>query len=291
MTMAPGESSHIRPAALRVGQTGMRSNLQVGDTEVSLLEVPAGGAPLRKICRTSSPSVEVLFPLESTVVVRSDSREERVVRPDESVYLVGHRRYAVFSTQGGLALALVIPASAVEEYAGASGHVDLIRNSAVLGPVKKFLVGVMENHAELGRLPAYFIEKLVWEMVASLMLENRGASSLARPTLGILDQAMAHIAAYRTDQTLTPTSLAHALNISMRQLQRVFSGMGSTPSREIRRQRADLAVSMLTNEAFRVLSITQVAHHSGFADAADLRRAFDAFGYRTPSEVRSVRSR
>ncbi|MFB2599475.1 helix-turn-helix domain-containing protein [Herbiconiux sp. P17] len=290
MTMAPGESTRRQPASLGA-QTGMRSNLQVGDTEVSLLEVPAGGAPLRKICRTSSPSVEVLFPLETSVVVRNDSRDERVVRPDESIYLVGHRRYAVFSTHGGLALAVAIPVAAVEEYAGESGRVDVIRGSAVLSPVKKFLVGVMENHDDLDRLPAYFIEKLVWEMMASLMLESRGAASLARPTLGILDRAMAHIAAYRTDQTLTPITLAHALNISMRQLQRVFSGMGSTPSREIRRQRADLAVSMLTNDAFRVLSITQVAHHSGFADASDLRRAFEAFGYRTPSEVRSVNAR
>ncbi len=229
--------------ALRAGQTGLRSNLQVGDTEVSLLEVPAQGAPLRKICRsTPQPSVEVLFPLESTVVVRTDAREERVVRPDESVYFVAHRRYSVFSTQGGLALAVAIPLAAVDEYAGEPGNVGHIRNSAVLAPVKKFLVGVMESHDELERLPAYFIEKLVWEMMASLMLESRGAASLARPTLGILDRAMAHISAYRTDQTLTPTTLAHALNISMRQLQRVFSGIGSTPSREIRRQRADLAV-------------------------------------------------
>ncbi|SDZ57576.1 helix-turn-helix domain-containing protein [Herbiconiux ginsengi] len=269
----------------------MRSNLQVGDTEVSLLEVPAGGAPLRKICRTSAPSVEVLFPLENTVVVRNDNRDERVVRPDESIYLVGHRRYAVFSTQGGLALAVAVPLAAVDEYAGESGHVELMRGSALLAPVKKFLIGVMENHDELDRLPAYFIEKLVWEMVVSLMLESKGAASLTRPTLGMLDRAMAHIAAYRTDQTLTPVSLAQALNISMRQLQRVFAGMGSTPSREIRRQRADLAVSMLTNDAFRVLSITQVAHHSGFADAAELRRAFEAFGYRTPSVVRGVSAR
>jgi transcriptional regulator GlxA family with amidase domain len=127
-------------------------------------------------------------------------------------------------------------------------------------------------------------------MAASLLLESRGAGGLASPAPGLLDRAMAQIAAYRTDQSLTPTVLAQTLNISMRQLQRIFSAIGSTPSREIRRHRADLASSMLKNPAFSVLNITQIAHHSGFTDAADLRRAFEALGYCTPSQLRAQRA-
>jgi AraC-like DNA-binding protein len=269
----------------------MRTSLKLGESEISVLDIPAGGAPLRKICRTVVPTVELVLPLESAVVVRSEDRDERVVRADEAMYLVGRRRYSVYTSNRSFALAVAVPASVVEDYTPGEGEVGSIRDSTVLAPVKRFLVGVMEQHDELERLSAYLVEKLLWEMVASLMLESRGAASLARPSLGFLDRAMAHIAAYRTDPSLSPVALAATLNISTRQLQRVFSAVGTTPSREIRRQRADLALSLLQNEAFRVLNISQIAHHSGFTDAADLRRAFDALGYPPPSEVRGGQRR
>ncbi|MDO9396870.1 MAG: helix-turn-helix domain-containing protein [Herbiconiux sp.] len=284
--MGPTEAT-IRSSVVELVRPGLRGNHHFGDSEVSVLDVPAGGSPLLRICRAASPSLEMVLPLDGAVIVRSESREEHVVRGDEALFLVGPRRYAVHASRQSLALAVSVPAAAVEDYAGAAGSCGLVRSSAVLTPTKRFLTGVMENHDELERLSAYFIEKLIWEMVASLLLESRGAGSLATPSLGLLDRAMAQIAAYRTDQSLTPVSLAQSLSISMRHLQRVFSAIGSTPSREIRRQRAELALSMLKNPAFRVLSVSQVAHHSGFADAADLRRAFDALGYPTPTEVRS----
>ncbi len=265
----------------------MRGTIKIGDTEVSLLEIPAGGTPLRKICRTTPTSIEIVFPLDTTIVVRDEEREESAVRADEALVLIGARRYAVFSAQRSVAIAVTVPQLAVDEYVTDAGRSTIIRDSAVLGPVKKFLAGVMETPGELERLSAYFLEKLLWEMTASLLLENRGAGGIAAPAPGLLDRAMAQIAAYRTDQNLTPTVLAQSLSISMRQLQRIFSSIGSTPSREIRRHRAELAVSMLKNPAFRVLNITQVAHHSGFADAADLRRAFEALGYCTPSQLRA----
>ncbi|QJU54600.1 helix-turn-helix domain-containing protein [Herbiconiux sp. KACC 21604] len=265
----------------------MRGTIKIGDTEVSLLEIPAGGTPLRKICRTTPTSIEIVFPLDTTIVVRDEEREESAVRADEALVLIGARRYAVFSAQRSVAIAVTVPQLAVDEYVTDTGRSTIIRDSAVLGPVKKFLAGVMETPGELERLSAYFLEKLLWEMTASLLLENRGAGGIAAPAPGLLDRAMAQIAAYRTDQSLTPTVLAQSLSISMRQLQRIFSSIGSTPSREIRRHRAELAVSMLKNPAFRVLNITQVAHHSGFADAADLRRAFEALGYCTPSQLRA----
>jgi AraC-like DNA-binding protein len=265
---------------------GLKRTRRIGETELSMLEVPAGGAPLRKICRTSPSTAEIVLPLETTLVVRNEQREDCAVRPDEALFLVDARRYAVFSAQKALAFAVAVPMLAVDEYLGAGQHAMTIRNSAVLGPVKRFLAGVMDEDDGLERIQAYFIEKLVWEMAASLLLEARGAGDLATPAPGLLDRAMAQIAAYRTDQSLTPAALAQSLNVSMRQLQRLFAGIGSTPSREIRRQRADLAVSMLKNPAFRVLNVTQIAQHSGFADAADLRRAFDALGYSTPSSLR-----
>ncbi|GAA2239548.1 helix-turn-helix domain-containing protein [Herbiconiux moechotypicola] len=288
-TLTAGAVSAGRAISPSLGTEVHRSGTRrIGETELSMLEIPAGGTPLRKICRSSPSTAEIVLPLESTLVVRNEQREDCAVRPDEALFLVDARRYAVFSAQKALAFAVAVPMLAVEEYLGAGSRTTTVRNSAVLGPVKRFLAGVMDGGDDhLERIQTYFLEKLMWEMVASLLLESRGAGDLATPAPGMLDRAMAQIAAYRTDQSLTPTVLAQSLNVSMRQLQRLFSGIGSTPSREIRRQRADLAVSMLKNPAFRVLNITQIAQHSGFADAADLRRAFESLGYCTPSRLRA----
>lgn len=273
---------------MTTSSAGERNTTRVrfGETELSVLDIPAGGTPLRKICRTATPSVELVIPVDATIVVRGENREDLALRPDQAVYLVGARRYAVYSSRRCTALAVAMPTAALEEYTGSAGSLGTIQESAVLAPTKKFLLGTLENTHSLERLSAYFLEKLVLEMVASLLLESRGAGSMAAPSAGLLDRAMSQIAGYRTDRELTPARLAHDLNISMRQLQRLFSAIGSTPSREIRRQRADLAVSMLTNPAFRVLNVSQVAQHSGFADASELRRAFESMGYSTPSEIR-----
>ncbi len=262
------------------------TRVRFGDTELSVLDIPAGGTPLRKICRTATPSIELVIPIDATIVVRGENREDLPLRPDQAVYIVGARRYAVYGSRRCTALAVAMPTAALEEYTGPAGSFGTIQGSAVLTPTKKFLLGTLENTQSPERLSTYFLEKLVLEMVASLLLEGRGAGGLATPSVGLLDRAMSQIAGYRTDRSLTPTRLAHDLNISMRQLQRLFSSIGSTPSREIRRQRADLAVSMLTNPAFRVLNVSQIAQHSGFADASELRRAFESMGYSTPSEIR-----
>jgi AraC-like DNA-binding protein len=263
----------------------VRSSITFGDTQVSVIDVPAAGSSARTIQRSTTASVDILFPLDVPLVVHSDARD-RVVRPNEALLLSDRKKYAVYASQPSAALTAVIPTAAIEEYAALTAETDVIHDSAVLAPAKRFLLGVMENDGELERLSAYFIEKLVVEMVASLILESHGAGNLARPSLDTIDRAMAHIAAYRADQALSPTSLAQSMNLSTRQLQRMFSSIGSTPSREIRRQRAELALSMLRNPAFRVLNVSQIAMHSGFADGPELRRAFDALGYQMPREIR-----
>ncbi len=266
------------------GQRGVR----FGQTELSILRVPAGGTPVRKICRPDELAVEVIVPRGGTIMVRSENRDERAVRPGEALYLIGCRRYAAYALRGASAITLGLPFSAVDEFIDrANTDPVLVQGSAVLTPATAFLGTLLEGGDELDRLSSYFAEKLIWEMVASIYLEGKGVGAAEAPNTGILDRAMAQIAAYRTDRSLTPEAVARSLNVSMRQLQRVFASTGSTPSREIRRQRAELAVSMLRSESFGVFNVTQIAHHSGFSDAAELRRAMSAFGFPSPRELRS----
>lgn len=274
--------------SMRRQRAASERGARFGQTELSVLRVPSGGTPVRKICRPDEMAVEVVVPVGGTIMVRPESRDERAVRAGEALYLIGCRRYAAYALRGASAVTLGLPFSAVDEYIDRSSTSPvLVQNSAVLQPATSFLGTLLEGGDELDRLSSYFAEKLIWEMVASVYLEGKGVGAAEAPNTGILDRAMAQIAAYRTDRSLTPEAVARSLNVSMRQLQRVFSATGSTPSREIRRQRAELAVSMLRSESFGVLNVTQIAHHSGFSDAAELRRALVAFGYPSPRELRA----
>jgi AraC-like DNA-binding protein len=284
------DASAVAAAGAERRETSLADpRLRVGQTELVGLRVPPDGKPARRSLASGEQTIEVLIPLAATVVVRPDTRDEHVVRPGDALYLLRSRSYAAYSTRGASAIVLELPRSAVGEYIEpATPAAVLVQNSAVLTPARAFFRSLLETGLDLNRLSSYFVEKLVWEMVASVFLEGRGVGSVEVPNTGLLSRAITQIAAYRTDRSLTPEAVAASLNISMRQLQRVFAATGSTPSREIRRQRMELAVSMLESEAYAVLNVSQIAHHSGFADAAELRRALVSFGYPNPRELRTA---
>lgn len=285
----PVSTSSIAHAPTRVEEvlSQLCDSLQVGDIRLSVLNLPPGGTTVRRASTSAIQFAELLIPIGSALVVRA-GEEELVVRRDEVLYLVARDGYIAYAPHQCFAISVRVPLVMVKEYLGSLGEVGLLRGSALLKAIKAFLIGLLEpRDGELGRLPDYFAEKLVWEMVVSLLLESRGVGDSTRPGLGPLDRALAHIAAHRADPALRPVALAQALNISTRQLQRTFSAVGKTPSGEIRRQRADLALSLLQDTAYDRLTVNQVAYYSGFADAAELRRAFHVLGYPAPSRARA----
>lgn len=158
--------------------------------------------------------------------------------------------------------------------------------------------GVHAFAAQIGRaggmkptaLERYATEQLLTEMVGSLLLDRLGVGwSSGSPTAALRDRAIAVIAQSRADPELNAERVALAVQASLRRVQAAFAEVGTSISAEIRRQRARLAKSMLTNSRYDVLSIEQVAVQSGFGTTMSLRRALaDQYGL-GPSDLRATR--
>lgn len=159
--------------------------------------------------------------------------------------------------------------------------------SSLLEPARNFMHSVVTSTAQISSVAAYFFEKLIHEMIGGLFLEDSGvvAGGSKRPTL--YHQARALITASAGDPALTSASLARDLNVSLRHLQREFQKRNESVAEAIRQCRVDLAVRLLTDPAFTVLSLDQVAAQSGFSSLGHLRRTLQATGAGTPRDIRA----
>lgn len=94
---------------------------------------------------------------------------------------------------------------------------------------------------------------------------------------------------HREDPQFTIAELAAELHVSLRHLQRAFAKNGTTPGDALRRLRVEFAESLLRNPDYTVLTIEEIAAHSGFSSALQLRRALRAEGLPSPTMIRPSR--
>lgn len=168
-----------------------------------------------------------------------------------------------------------------------SGLTQLRAGSALLSPTTDFLRSIVDDSIGISSVAAYFMEKLIHEMVGGLFLDNHGAGPSGRkPT--IYHRAISYIAASAGDPTLTPDALSQELNVSLRQLQREFQKRNTSVAERIRQTRIDMALRILTDTSLAMLSLDQVAAHSGFTSSGHLRRTLRGVGISSPRHIRAV---
>ena len=162
--------------------------------------------------------------------------------------------------------------------------------TALQRAVHAFAVQIVQGGQQPTALERYATEQLLTEMVGSILLDRFGVAwSSGSPTAALRDRAIAVIAQSRADPDLNADRVARAVQSSLRRVQAAFAEVGTSISAEIRRQRARLARSLLTDSRYDVLSIEQVAEQSGFGTTMSLRRALtDQYGV-GPSELRATR--
>jgi len=87
------------------------------------------------------------------------------------------------------------------------------------------------------------------------------------------------IAEHLAEPTLRPVSIAAAAGISVRHLHRLFARQGRTVGDSIRERRLERCRNDLTNPGLRDHTITDIAFHWGFCEAAHFSRSFkELFG-------------
>lgn len=126
--------------------------------------------------------------------------------------------------------------------------------------------------------------------LAALAVELRaplGESSLSAVGAARLNAAIEIIAARFDQPDLTVASVARALSISPRYLQRLFEMIETTFSAHLNDLRIERAFSMLTDARSGTLRISKIAFEVGFSDASYFNRMFKLRYGASPSEVRA----
>lgn len=154
-------------------------------------------------------------------------------------------------------------------------------------PTVNFLKTIALNDASPTALSGYFVERMVQEMVGSLFLSHLGVETESVPSqTHLYQQAISIMTVKRDDPRLTPGTVARDLSVSIRKLQREFNARNDSPAGRIRKLRVELALQLLQNSAYDALSVEQIAKHSGFSSARQLRAALAAAGHAAPRQMR-----
>lgn len=276
---------------LRLG-TGQRSNVagvDFGGTAVVAMHLSTGE------CRISGkPELEhsfsLVFTVDGTIVLLDGSTDGAIVAERGQVW--GFSRSASFdlAVEADAQLVLVsLPVQVLQEF-GIEEEPELCvmdPDSTMLSPALGFLREIAVQDQDVPSVAAYFMERLVHEMVGGIMLENRGARFTGSTRKGFFDQAMDYIAATAGDGSLTPATLAGELSLSLRQLQREFKRNNTSIATAILQRRIELALRLLRDPKLDVLPLEEIAQHSGFTSPVQLRRALRDANAGSPSEIRS----
>lgn len=99
-------------------------------------------------------------------------------------------------------------------------------------------------------------------------------------------QAQQLISQSLTEPGLSPLSLARQMNISVRQLYRLFEEQGDSVCRFIQRSRLNRSAADLSNPRLRGESITDIAFKWGFTDSAHFSRTFKKHFEQSPRDYR-----
>lgn len=223
------------------------------------------------------------------VTVEQIEEGRHVVIPQSGGFFLSSRSpYRISWSEETELVVVVVPESSVRSF---GVDIDPTRiafseTSTVLAPAIGFFVALAAGDKP-GSLAEYVLGRLSEELVGSLFLERFGVQaepSRSRPVL--FEQAVALIAVHRSDPELDIAGLARMLSVSIRHVQRAFQENRTTVTAQVRRQRIELAVDMLTDQRYRMLTISQIAQYSGFKTSDDLQRALRIEGRPTPTMLR-----
>lgn len=272
----------------QAGQSIAFSGIDFGRTNVVSVSASRGLMLVRQL-RQMSDTMACFFLDEGEVVFEDGSGNLAVGSPDSFVTCSDPRELRLTWNTSGRMVALIMPNQVVRDFglAPVPGFAPYTQVSALRRPAAAFLGSLVVDTGPISSVAAYFVEKLIHEMVGGLLLENHGVGRSGHRQ-SLYHQAMALISASAGDPGLTPESLARKLNVSLRHLQRDFQKRNESVADRLRQARVDLAIRLLTDSTMGVLSLDQIAAHAGFASLGHLRRTLRSAGLGTPREIRAV---
>lgn len=219
--------------------------------------------------------------------VSADSAPEVIVAPGELGFLHPSRTHAVTAAEPGPVFSIWVPWDSLADIEqGITAPTARIAATTLTGGLRAFILSLLSQVTDPTPFTDYLVERIVAEMVFGVLVEAapNGVDNAreARP----IDRLRTLMLIRRADPSFGVDEMARELHVSVRQVQRFFATVGSTPAEELRRLRVDLAQELLADEQYHLLSTEEIAFHSGFVSSAALRRAFTALGLEAPHRRR-----
>ncbi|MCP9954064.1 helix-turn-helix domain-containing protein [Actinomadura madurae] len=228
-----------------------------------------------------------LLPLHGELLMEQDGREARL-RPGTGGLIAPAAPFRVVQPRPARALVMTIPAQEMDgRLPGPSLPLTGLDLSTGLGRVVADMVRAVG--AERGALTAPQFDAACERITELLCLLVTGQEHPPAP--GHLAEVEAVVRRYvrehATDPGLTGAAMAQDLGWSLRQIQLALQRAGTTPRALIREERLRLVRDRLRNPRDRHVTITDIAHATGFSSASALSHAFRRrFGV-SPRELRS----
>jgi AraC-like DNA-binding protein len=253
---------------------------------------PDTGGDARPDAESSPGAYRFLLPLHGELLVVGDGAEARL-RPGTGGLVPPAAPIRVVSRRPARALVLTIPAHEVagrlrrvaSPPAPLAADLDL---SAGLGRVVAAMVrAVGEERESLTDAQFDAACDRITELLCIVVADASGGRPPAHDHLAEVETVVRrHVRAHATDPALTGAAMAQDLGWSLRQIQLALQRAGTTPRELIREERLRVVRDRLRNPFDVNVTITDLAHATGFSSASALSHAFRRrFGV-SPRELR-----
>ncbi|MGH8220542.1 MAG: AraC family transcriptional regulator [Steroidobacteraceae bacterium] len=249
-----------------IARTGTSTTVARADEKTFTLQVVCAGR-----CRLRHANTETLAGVGDLMIVNGSK----------------HYELAFQVPVHGLVLSLPWPrfkgyAEKLEAVAGR--RIDVIRGPGAV--LSAFIRSAWEHIVEGGKgdWPDSAAEVL-WDLLTSILSGETGYGISRGRAEDLRCKAKALVDGELSDPAFCSTSVAEALGVSARYLQRVFAEIGITPSRFLIERRLEAAAGLL-RQLDGPCSVTDVALQCGFSDLSYFSRAFRCRFGRSPSEYR-----
>ena len=160
--------------------------------------------------------------------------------------------------------------------------------SPLVAGLRAFIASLFLTASRPTMYSDFLIEQAVTEMAFGVVVEASASGTHEQRPPRPIDRARSIMMIRRHDPALSASEIAEELHLSERQLQRIFAVEGTSPARELRTLRVELARTLLADPAMGPLSLHEIATHAGFTNTAAMRRAFAAAGLPRPQRGGSI---
>lgn len=261
------------------------AGLSIGDLDLFRMRLPA----VTRMQRSSAGQQCLMLASVSESIVVS-ARGRRLTVPTQHLLTLTNSADHLVSAGSRRAVvhAVMLPISLLSEFAvqPPKRSLEVHPGATLTAPMWQFVDSLLEQPVPWQSLSAYFAEKLLHEMIGSVLLEAAAVPGLPFADRSLVERARHHITAYARDPRLSPVMVARSLGVPLRGLQRRFAEVESSLAAEIRSARASAAIAMLRSSEGCVLDIATLAKVSGYPSDVALRRSFAALGLEAPSHYR-----